>query len=89
MKKGKITNPNPDHHGTQMTEVSVMLGRCSGNNQHGGIDQHPANVGCSYFRHTSNNAFERHQRKNGQEKTKKMLFTVNSKCNSLLIQNPT
>ena len=28
-----------------------MIGRCSPDNQHGGIDRHPTNVGCSIFRY--------------------------------------
>ena len=54
-------------HGTQMVDLSFMMGRCSFNNQHLGFDQHPTNVGCSNFRYTTNNqinnAPEKHQRK--------------------------
>ena len=42
---------NSNKHGTQMTDLSVIIGRFNSNND-GGADGHPVNVDLSNFRHT-------------------------------------
>ena len=42
---------NITKRGTQETGLGVMIGRCSPDTQHGRLDCHPANVGCSLFRY--------------------------------------
>ena len=44
------TYPNP--RGTQMAHLNVLIGRCALNNQLGGLDRHPTNVGHFYFNET-------------------------------------
>ena len=62
-----MTNPNANQQGTQMKDLSILIGMRSLGSQHGGQSRHPANVGCSYFSYTnkdkSNHTSERHQRK--------------------------
>ena len=59
-----------------MADLSFMIGRWSFDSQHEESDWHPTNAGYTYFSYTkeyqSNNASERHQRKNGLKKTTKM-----------------
>ena len=49
-----MTNPNQCE--TQMTDLRVMISRCSTNSQHGGLGQHPPNIACSYFRYSKTKA---------------------------------
>ena len=39
--------------GNQATGLSVMIGKCSPDSQHGRPNRHPANVGCSFFMYTN------------------------------------
>ena len=39
-----MTNPNPNKHGTRITDLSFMFGRYSPVSQYGEPDQHSANV---------------------------------------------
>ena len=52
-----MTNPNANanQRGTQMTDLSLMIGNCSIDSSNGGSSCHPANVGSPYFRYTSKN----------------------------------
>ena len=47
----KMSNHNITQCGTQATGLSVMIGRCSPDDQHGRPGGHPTNVGCSFFRY--------------------------------------
>ena len=49
----KISYLNITQRGTQGTGAGVMIGRCSPDSQHGRRERHPANVGCSFFRYTT------------------------------------
>ena len=46
-----MSNHNIIQRGTQATGLGVMIGRCSLDSQHGRLDRHPTNVGCSFFRY--------------------------------------
>ena len=63
----KMSNLNITKRGTHATGLSVMISRCSHDSQHGRLDRHPANVGCSFFRYmkddTSNHNDQRPKRK--------------------------
>ena len=48
----KMTNQN--QHGTHMTNLSLMIGKCSLDSLHGGSSYITANVGCTNFRYTTN-----------------------------------
>ena len=52
----------------QITDLSIIIGRCSLDNQQAGFSQHPVNVGCSNFRYTNNDqgnhSMDRYQWKN-------------------------
>ena len=62
----KIRN-NIIQHGTEATGLGIMIGRFLIYSQNGRPKQHPANVGCSFFRYTndnqSNHSSQRHQLK--------------------------
>ena len=49
----KMSNHNITHRGTKATSMGVMIGRCSPDSQHGRLDRHPGNVGCSFFKYTN------------------------------------
>ena len=51
-----MTNTSTHKHGTQMTHLSVMIGRYSLHSQHGGPDRPPANGDCPNFRYTKTKA---------------------------------
>ena len=48
-----MSNSNITQRGTQASGLGVMIGRCSLDSQHGILDSHPADVGCSLFRYTN------------------------------------
>ena len=54
-----MSNSNITQRGTQASNLGVMIGRCSLDNQHGRSDRHPANVSCSLFTY-SNGDFRNH-----------------------------
>ena len=75
-----MTSPNLIQRGTQITFLSVLIGRCPLiANSGGGLNEHPANVGCSNFMDTNNDQSNYlthgHKRKNGLTKAKIMYFT--------------
>ena len=45
---------HPNHCGTEITDLSVMINRFSLENQQRRLYQHPANVVCSNFLYTNN-----------------------------------
>ena len=45
----KISNIIIMQHETQTTGPGVMIDKCSPDSQHGGLDDHPANVGSSFY----------------------------------------
>ena len=59
-----------------------MISKCCVDRELETDRQHPANVGGSNFKDRNNNqsiyVTDRHQWKNGQEKTSKMYVTINS-----------
>ena len=74
-----MPNPNPYQVGTQVTDVNVMIGRCSLDYQQVEPDRHPVNAGCSNFRYINNDqssvSSQRHQRiKTDQRKQQKCAF---------------
>ena len=50
----KMSDISTIKFGTQMIDLSVTIGRCSSNSQHGGHGLHPAYIGCSNFRYPNN-----------------------------------
>ena len=74
----KMTNRNIIQRGTETTGLSDKIGRWSLEDQHGGLDQHPANVGCSNFGYTNNDrrdySTQIHRRKKWIQKVNKNVF---------------
>ena len=54
----KMSNSYFTPRGTQVSDLGVMISRCSLDSQHGRADRHPANVGCSLFRYTNNDSMD-------------------------------
>ena len=52
----KMSNSYFTPRGTQDSDLGVMIGRCSLDSQHGRLDRHHVNVGCSLFRYTNNDS---------------------------------
>ena len=48
-----MSNSYFTQRGAQNSALGVMIDRCSLDSQHGWLDRHPANVGCSLFRYTN------------------------------------
>ena len=48
-----MSNSYFTQRGAHDSALGVMIGRCSLDSQHGRLDSHPANVGCSLFRYTN------------------------------------
>ena len=63
----KMLNQNMTQRGTQATGISDVIVRRSPDSQHGWIEWHPANVGCSFVKNTNNDlrshTYQRHKRK--------------------------
>ena len=61
----KMSNHNITQRGTQATGLGVMIGMCSLDSQHGRLDRHPANAGCSplFINEESNRHDQRPKRK--------------------------
>ena len=55
-------------HGTQATGLGVMIDRCSPDSQHWKPGNHPANIGCSFFRYT-NDDLRNHNNRRRKRKT--------------------
>ena len=64
----KMSNHNITKRGTQATGLGVIIGRCSPDSQHGRLDRHPTNVGCSFFRYM-NDDVSNHNSKRPKRKT--------------------
>ena len=64
----KMSNSNFTQHGTQDSDLGVMISRCSLDSQHGRPDRHPANVDCSLFRYT-NSDLKNHTNQKPKRKT--------------------
>ena len=83
-KPWKMKNRN--QHGTRITVLGVIIGRCSLNSQHAESVRLPANVGCSYFRYTnknqSNNVSERHQKRKWRREDNKKVIDCHFKYNA-------
>ena len=48
-----MSHLNITQRGTQNMGLGVMIGRCSPDSQHERLNDHPAHVGCSFFRYTN------------------------------------
>ena len=58
-----MSNHNITQRGTQAAGLGVMLDRCSPDSQHGRLDRHPTNVGCSFFRYINDDATNHYEQR--------------------------
>ena len=79
----KMLNINMIQRGTWEKGLGIMIGRCSPDRQHGKLDGHPENVGCSFFSYTNDELRDCRitqisdaNTKHGQGKTTNLHITV-------------
>ena len=66
-----VNGSNPYERGTQITDLSVMIGRCFFDNRYDRFCHHPAIVGCRYFRNKKSTIHLRDEQLKKKKKKKK------------------